>query len=657
VKGYEPSELNVFNILAQNGLDNILEYTNESVNLSSCPNISKNEFRRFLGTLLLSSTFNLSMDHSFDLMEKLTGCANVKLDRFREILHNIKGYDCSNRKEHRTSDQWSDQRNLLHNLHPLEQKMFERSTDLFFDREYGCYVYDDELLASKATDVELRTLSDRKAGGEGSTIDCICDAFLQVVVGMRLRTNADTQLQNLEKLTERLPNIEINTGSHLGPIMVMDRGFGKLSILNALAKKNFKILTIAAVVGSEHPIVPSSSVHQFSEKISNAGGSQAEMDQLYQRMNPWTISDDNSTEDRSLAAIAVRDIFDKKIAQKILRFFAYGFPIESLSTIHKWLCVPKRKALGSLGRLFHENEVDDITDYVESELEDSCRVLTSSQRTADWFTLRSFHVTATLSSVLLNSDVSDTNDEASLLVTMMKSWFNRSRSTEAMVIGTKNEDEVLLQLSRKDWMIKLFDCGLFESDSIPWLAASPDAIAVLSDEFGDKHVLTVEVKTRVALDKIAMAESIARKYNHELIGCDYGDDKWNECIEADHANQMMVQMAVLGINYCLYVVARPGSTRGRGKIIYCIAASVHPKHIDAFVQKLYDKVDRILRPFFTSTTVEEVLDELPNFMDRAQRQVIATRWPFFARMRQDALGTNNNGFPPSVVFKHAFQSM
>jgi hypothetical protein len=115
-----------------------------------------------------------------------------------------------------------------------------------------------------------------------------------------------------------------------------------------------------------------------------------------------------------------------------------------------------------------------------------------------------------------------------------------------------------------------------------------------------------------------MAESIARKYNHELIGCDYGDEKWNECIEADHANQMMVQMAVLRINYCLYVVARPGSTRGRGKIIYCVAASVHPKHIDAFVQKLYDKVDRILRPFFTSTTVEEVLEELPNFMDRTQ---------------------------------------
>jgi hypothetical protein len=153
VKGYEPSELNVFIILAQNGLDNILD--NESMNLSSCPNVCTNEFHQFLGTLLLSSTFNLSMDHSFDLMEKLTGCSNVKLDHFREILHNIKRYGCSNRKEHRTSDQWSDQRNLLHNLHQLEQKLFERSTDLFFDCEYGWYVYDDELLASKATDVEL----------------------------------------------------------------------------------------------------------------------------------------------------------------------------------------------------------------------------------------------------------------------------------------------------------------------------------------------------------------------------------------------------------------------------------------------------------------------------------------------------------------------
>jgi hypothetical protein len=64
--------------------------------------------------------------------------------------------------------------------------MFERSINYFFDCEHGCYIYDDELIASKANDVELRTLSDHKAGGEEPTVDCLCDAFLQVVLGMRL---------------------------------------------------------------------------------------------------------------------------------------------------------------------------------------------------------------------------------------------------------------------------------------------------------------------------------------------------------------------------------------------------------------------------------------------------------------------------------------
>ncbi len=117
--------------------------------------MSPSEFRRFVGTLLLTAMFNLSMDHTFSIMETITGGSTIKVDRFREILHNLRGYECSSRSSTRTSVEWDDQRNLLHNLHPLEQKMFERSVNYFFDREYGCYVFDDELLASKAVDVEL----------------------------------------------------------------------------------------------------------------------------------------------------------------------------------------------------------------------------------------------------------------------------------------------------------------------------------------------------------------------------------------------------------------------------------------------------------------------------------------------------------------------
>jgi hypothetical protein len=56
---------------------------------------------------------------------------------------------CSTRGTGGTQGHWDDQRNQLHNLQPLEQKIFERSINFFFNRENGCYVYDDELIASK----------------------------------------------------------------------------------------------------------------------------------------------------------------------------------------------------------------------------------------------------------------------------------------------------------------------------------------------------------------------------------------------------------------------------------------------------------------------------------------------------------------------------
>ncbi len=389
----EPTPVNVFNLLTSGAIECILEYTNESMNLNGHTPVSPLEFKRFIGTLLLSSTFTLSMDQSFSLMETLTGGCNIKVDRFRQILNNLKGYECSTRPNVRSTNQWDDQRNLLHNLHPLEGKMFERSMHFFFDRENGCYVYDDELLASKATDVELRMLSDRKAGGEGPTIDCLCDAFLQVVLGMRLRTTADTQQGNLEKLMDRFPVIEPNTTSLSGPILVMDRGFGKLKLVKALAKKNFKILTIAATAGSEHPLVPSRSLEVFLQKLkrrnkvkkydtSDDDSEEEEpvvglVDEFKWKMEQWTIPDDKNVllgpeqkvaqymDDNSLVAVAIRDIFDKKVAQKIIRFFMYGFPDEYLAMVNNWLVIPKVGLRPSLNTLFMSANPDDTTKLVE----------------------------------------------------------------------------------------------------------------------------------------------------------------------------------------------------------------------------------------------------------------------------------------------------
>ncbi len=66
---------------------------------------------------------------------------------------------------------------------------------------------------------------------------------------------------------DHFPLIEPNQQSIFGPILVMDRGFGKLRLVKAFCLKNYKILCIAATAGSEHPIVPSSALAAYVEKL------------------------------------------------------------------------------------------------------------------------------------------------------------------------------------------------------------------------------------------------------------------------------------------------------------------------------------------------------------------------------------------------------
>jgi hypothetical protein len=88
-----------------------------------------------------------------------------------------------------------------------------------------------------------------------------------------------------------------------------------------------------------------------------------------------------------------------------------------------------------------------------------------------------FHITATMASKMFNSGDKQVSD-LDLLQALLKSWFNHSRSTEPMAIWAKTEDAVLMALSQKPFVSKIYDVGLLESNKIPWLAASPDDIVV-----------------------------------------------------------------------------------------------------------------------------------------------------------------------------------
>ncbi len=137
---------------------------------------------------------------------------------------------------------------------------------------------------------------------------------------------------------------------------------------------------------------------------------------------------------------------------------------------------------------------------------------------------------------------------------------------------------MLLLLSQRPYVDKIDDCGLLESNKLPWLAASPDAIVVLSGMQTDniQQLAVVEVITRVLLEKTTEAERIARKYDMRVIQCNYGDDVWLDCVKKDHSDQILCQALVTGLKYCVYIVARPGTTGAKGKPIYMVLGTVQP---------------------------------------------------------------------------------
>jgi hypothetical protein len=61
-------------------------------------------------------------------------------------------------------------------------------------------------------------------------------------------------------------------------------------------------------------------------------------------------------------------------------------------------------------------------------------------------------------------------------------------------------------------VLHVYSVGLLESKQYPWLAALPDAIAVLQHPTGRTPVCVVEVKTSTTETTIQAAEALAEKY-------------------------------------------------------------------------------------------------------------------------------------------------
>jgi hypothetical protein len=168
-----------------------------------------------------------------------------------------------------------------------------------------------------------------------------------------------------------------------------------------------------------------------------------------------------------------------------------------------WAAVAKCTTKPIFGKLFGSSNTKDGK-YLEMQqlvrhTISHVNVLTENQCTVEWFTLCAFHLSDTMAGLLFNSNY-DNKTDGELLNQLSKSWFSQNRSTQAMVIGAKNKSAVLQAFSKLSYVKSIFEVGLLENKTYPWMATSPDGVAVVGFVPEENVVASIEIKTRVSTE-------------------------------------------------------------------------------------------------------------------------------------------------------------
>ena len=285
-----------------------------------------------------------------------------------------------------------------------------------------------------------------------------------------------------------------------------------------------------------------------------------------------------------VSAIVVREHGTQK--HRSVHRFLYTVPTTIAKDIETWIAVPKAEPPGDY--LFSEKDAHtrqiinpslfSVMDkhVVERFLLQHCKVLTIGQRCADWFILRQFRITGTVAGKLLSRDegykgvvgqsqhaIQNELTPCEQLNSLSRSWFGHFRSTEAMMRGTSNEAAALRALSAKPFVKAVFECGMIAKADIPWMACSPDGVAIIDTsnltflgspiaEESNEFIASIEIKTCIAESSLDRAIGRATV---DTICCTVGDDQFSRYIPKEHMGQIIQQMIVLSLNHTIYVCA------------------------------------------------------------------------------------------------------
>ena len=396
-----------------------------------------------------------------------------------------------------------------------------------------------------------------------------------------------------------------------GFLITADRGYEKMSMIRSLARKGIGFIFIMPEhLLRCHPFVGDSQFDPAKLDIDESDaedGSDAASDSipaqyrnssmLYDRENAFIIDEnpkmgnlckraeklfkDKDTGVRTrVTAVALRERGTKKFA-KTLRF-VYSLPSSLSKLINCWVAVPRSMSMSE--SLFTKRANDgtlivppatshDKRELVESHCLNNTVVLTVDQRCADWFVLRQFHITGTVAGTILMNNpetlshlgIKDVECHertmAESFQLLAASWISTSRSTEGMMRGTVTENAAMNAIRSKPFVRAIFPCGMFGDKQYPWLACSPDGVALIDlhqkafNTTGDTdpllHVCSVEIKTSIAPSSLSTAVSNA---SVDLLCIEMGTFAFLDRVPRVNIGQILQQMVVLRVSYVLYVV-------------------------------------------------------------------------------------------------------
>jgi hypothetical protein len=307
-------------------------------------------------------------------------------------------------------------------------------------------VVDDELISSRANDVELKTVSSRKSGKDGPVSDCLSNSLSNVMFDMCLRTKGISQEENVDRL---LDTIGASSSVTNNLTVAFDRGYGKFSRVESVAKRNLNILTIANVFGARHPFISSEQWEPVSKRWAAKGVPASEINQRKDLCKAFMLDENSmlgaevriakrSVRGKEVFAVAVRDIFDRNAACKDIKFFVTTITKPRVTAPYTFVAVPKTGRLCPNILFSDTRDVSDKRKMVEQLLLTNCVPLTIGQRCADWFLLRGQLLSGTIAGKLTkNVDPDGPPPSEELLSRAMDdcldSWYKRHRSTDAMV--------------------------------------------------------------------------------------------------------------------------------------------------------------------------------------------------------------------------------